>query len=73
MREPMHDAPRTGDISLRTDGLIERVAKGDRSAWAALYERHKREVIALCYGILRNKDDATDAAEIGRASCRERV
>ncbi|MBI3460549.1 RNA polymerase sigma factor [Candidatus Acetothermia bacterium] len=45
------------------DGLIERVAKGDRSAWAELYERHKREVLALCYGILRNKDDATDAAE----------
>ncbi len=45
------------------DGLIERVAEGDRSAWGELYERHKHEVIALCYGILRNRDDATDAAE----------
>ncbi len=45
------------------EGLIERVAKGDRSAWGELYERHKREVIALCYGILRNRDEATDAAE----------
>jgi RNA polymerase sigma-70 factor (ECF subfamily) len=60
----MHQAQRTGNnISLRIDGLIARVAAGNRDAWAEFYERHKREVIALCYGILRHTEDATDAAE----------
>lgn len=45
------------------DGLVQRVAERDSAAWHELYERFKREVLALCLAILKDKEDALDAAQ----------
>ncbi len=42
--------------------IIAGVAQGDRKAWAELYEEYKRVVMAVCVAILRNEDEALDAA-----------
>ncbi|MGH2871651.1 MAG: RNA polymerase sigma factor, partial [Solirubrobacteraceae bacterium] len=55
-------APRR--LRLRSDSVLaERFANGDETAFAALYERHRRIVLAVCVGVLGNRDEAEDAAQ----------
>lgn len=44
-------------------GLIEAALAGQRGAVEQLLGRHRRSVVALCYGILGNAEDAEDAAQ----------
>jgi len=61
--------PRTGAIPrrllrLRSDlALAERFAGGDDYAFALLYERHRKSVLAVCMGVLGSRHDAEDAAQ----------
>jgi RNA polymerase sigma factor (sigma-70 family) len=61
--------PRTGGIPrrllrLRSDlALAERFAGGDEHAFAVLYERHRKSVLAVCMGVLGSRHDAEDAAQ----------
>lgn len=45
------------------EGWLARFVQGDRSVWADVYERYKREVLGLCLGFLKDPDEALDAAE----------
>jgi RNA polymerase sigma-70 factor, ECF subfamily len=40
--------------------LVARMARGDRSAVAELYERHAGRLLALAHGILRSQQEAED-------------
>lgn len=40
--------------------LVMRMAQGDRSAVAALYERHARDLFGYAQGVLRNRQEAED-------------
>jgi RNA polymerase sigma-70 factor, ECF subfamily len=40
--------------------LVARMARGDRSAVAELYERHAGRLLALAHGILRSRQEAED-------------
>jgi RNA polymerase sigma-70 factor (ECF subfamily) len=46
-----------------TREIQERIASGDRDAWAELYQEYKRVVMSVCFAILRNEDEALDAAQ----------
>ena len=46
-----------------TRDLITRVSSGDRMAWEELYSEYKRDVMAVCIAILRDEDEALDAAQ----------
>lgn len=60
---PLRGIPR-GLLRLRSDaGLCERVAAGDESAFAVLYERHHALVLAIGIGVLGSRQDAEDAAQ----------
>lgn len=51
-------------LRLRSDAVLaERFVAGDQAAFAALYERHRRSVLAVCVGVLGGRDDAEDAAQ----------
>ncbi len=43
--------------------LVDRAKDGDRRAFGRLVETYQRRVYALAYGILRNREDAWDAAQ----------
>lgn len=43
--------------------LVEAAQGGDRRAFGQLVETYQRRVYAIAYGILRNRDDAWDAAQ----------
>jgi RNA polymerase sigma factor (sigma-70 family) len=48
----------------RSDGVLAaRFAAGDEAAFAALYERHRASVLAVCIGVLGSRHDAEDAAQ----------
>jgi len=46
-----------------TRELVERVSAGDRAAWAELYNEYKRVVMGVCVAILKDQDEALDAAQ----------
>ncbi len=58
-------APASGALNrLRSDHrLAERFAAGDDGAFAVLYERHRRRLLAICIGVLGSYDDAQDALQ----------
>ncbi|MEO1338631.1 MAG: sigma-70 family RNA polymerase sigma factor, partial [Myxococcota bacterium] len=43
--------------------LVKQAKDGDRRAFGRLVETYQRRVYALAYGILRNREDAWDAAQ----------
>lgn len=43
--------------------LVKRSRNGDRDAFRILVERHQRRVFGLCFGMVRNKDDAMDLVQ----------
>lgn len=43
--------------------LVERTLAGERRAFGELVERYQKRVYAIAYGILRDRDDAWDAAQ----------
>ena len=43
--------------------IIARCRRGDRSAFQILVERYERRAYGISYGMLRNRDDAMDAAQ----------
>ena len=45
------------------EDLVEEAKAGNDAAFAALYVRHRRAVHARCFGILRDHDEAADAAQ----------
>ena len=61
------------------DTLAQAAAAGDRSAFGVLLQRHYDRVFGLAFRLTGNRAEAQDltqdicAAQIGRASCRERV
>ena len=49
---------------LRSDrSLAERFRAGDETAFAALYERYRARVNAICIGVLGSREDALDASQ----------
>jgi len=51
-------------LRLRSDAALgERFAAGDESAFAVLYDRHWRSVLAVCIVVLGSRHDAEDAAQ----------
>jgi RNA polymerase sigma factor (sigma-70 family) len=51
-------------LRLRSDvALAERFVQGDELAFAVLFERHRRSVLAVCMGVLASRPDAEDAAQ----------
>lgn len=45
------------------EALIGRIAQGDRAAWGEIYQLYKNQVLGLCLGILRDKEEAMDAVQ----------
>jgi RNA polymerase sigma-70 factor (ECF subfamily) len=45
------------------ENLVKLAQNGDRDAFQTLMERHQRRIFNLCYGMLRNKDDAADLVQ----------
>jgi len=51
-------------LRLRSDvALAERFVEGDELAFAVLFERHRKSVLAVCMGVLGSRHDAEDAAQ----------
>jgi RNA polymerase sigma-70 factor (ECF subfamily) len=50
-------------LDLSDDRLVARAMDGDKSAFTALVERHRRSVYALAKRMLRHPTDAEDAAQ----------
>lgn len=43
--------------------LVRKVLEGDGEAYRVLVERYQERIYFLCYGFVRNKEDATDLAQ----------
>jgi RNA polymerase sigma-70 factor (ECF subfamily) len=43
--------------------LVKRARNGDRAAFNDLVERYQRRLYSVCFGILRNQDDAMDMVQ----------
>lgn len=43
--------------------LVKRAQEGDREAFRELVERYQRKVYSICYGMLKNSDDALDVSQ----------
>lgn len=43
--------------------LVKRARNGDRDAFGILVERYQRRIFGLCYGMVRNRDDAMDLVQ----------
>jgi RNA polymerase sigma-70 factor (ECF subfamily) len=43
--------------------LVKRARNGDRAAFHLLVERYQRKVYGVCYGMVRNRDDAMDLSQ----------
>src|SRR3954449_226185 len=51
-------------LRLRSEGALRsRAARGDATAFAAVYERHHQALYRYCRSILRNDHDAQDALQ----------
>jgi RNA polymerase sigma-70 factor (ECF subfamily) len=52
------------DVETDDHALLERFAKGDQDAFAALVVRYQRPLYNAAFWILRNAEDASDVAQI---------
>lgn len=43
--------------------LVEACRQGDRDAYASLVRKHSRRILAICYGVVGNPDDAEDLTQ----------
>lgn len=43
--------------------LVKRTRNGDRDAFRGLMEKYQRRIFSLCYGMVRNRDDAMDLVQ----------
>ncbi len=43
--------------------LVKRARNGDRDAFAVLVERYQRRIFSVCFGVVRNPDDAMDLTQ----------
>ena len=43
--------------------IVRRAQQGDRDAFRELVERYQRKVYSICYGMLKNNDDALDVSQ----------
>ncbi len=57
------EAPDRADIRAEDDQLIGRVAKGDRVAFDALYERYAAAVFGLAVRVLRDRESAEEGVQ----------
>src|SRR3954452_18136885 len=48
--------------------LGRRAARGDRSAFEEIFERHHQELYRYCLAIVRDRDDAEDALQMTMAA-----
>lgn len=54
---------RGGGAFLQDQQFVERIKVGDNAAFTQLVETHQKRVYSVAYGIVRNPDDAMDAAQ----------
>ncbi len=59
----MLKAPVPGESNIDERELIACVAKGDRSAFKTLFDRHSPTIYSLCLRLLGNADDAHEIAQ----------
>jgi RNA polymerase sigma-70 factor, ECF subfamily len=57
------DMADTGPLSAPRDDLVERIARGDRDAFALFYDRHAGLVLGLARRILRNESAAEEVLQ----------
>ncbi len=50
-------------MNIKEKNLIERIKKNDNEAFRILVNLHNEKVYQICYGFLRNKEDAEDIAQ----------
>lgn len=50
-------------VDLTDQELITRSQQGDRGAFEALVRRYQRKAVRIAFGVLRNSEDAMDAAQ----------
>ncbi len=55
--------PLAGERDAAENALLERLAAGDRVAFAELVERYQKSVFALAYGFFRDRDDALEIVQ----------
>ena len=55
--------PLAGERDAAENALLERIAAGDRGAFAELVERYQKPVFALAYGFFRDRDDALEIVQ----------
>src|SRR5512145_3105576 len=48
---------------LSDEGLVKSALGGNEDAFSLLYERYRRSIYAAAYRIIKNSDDAQDAAQ----------
>ncbi len=59
---PRDDADRAAERALDAE-LIRRAVGGDRQAFDEIYQRHRRKVFKIAYGMTRSEDDALDVVQ----------
>lgn len=59
----MSDRHSSSSSSIADEQLIERCLKSDLAAFDLLVARHQNRIYNLCYWMLGNREDATDAAQ----------
>lgn len=58
------DGPAAGGPSDDRE-LVERVQRGDETAFRALFERYHRRAYSVAFGVVKNKQDALDVVQDG--------
>ena len=62
-RRPMGERAQEARVTASDEPLIERMAGGDRAAFAALYDRHAPRVLGLLISLVRDRSAAEDVLQ----------